>query len=63
MSADRRQASDHLERLLRQHSQEELLARLTPHTDEPSAKVPGGAHLSDDAVDMRSAAYQPIRTR
>jgi hydroxymethylglutaryl-CoA reductase (NADPH) len=53
MSADRRQASDHLERLLRECSQEELLARLTPHTDAPSAKVPGGAHLTDDAVARR----------
>jgi hydroxymethylglutaryl-CoA reductase (NADPH) len=53
VSTDRRQASDYLERLLRERSQEELLARLAPKTDQPSVKVPGGAHLSAEAVERR----------
>ena len=53
MSADRRQASDHLERLLRQRTPEELVARLTPHADDPAPKVPGGALLSDEALQRR----------
>ena len=53
MSADRRQASDYLERLLRSSSPDDLVARLAPHTDNPSPKVPGGAHVSDEALDRR----------
>lgn len=53
MSTDRRQASDHLERLLRERSQEEILERLTPKTDDPAPRVPGGAHLSDEALARR----------
>jgi hydroxymethylglutaryl-CoA reductase (NADPH) len=53
VSADRRQASSHLDRLLRGHDREELLARLTPHSDAVPPKVPGGSVVSDEAVKRR----------
>jgi hydroxymethylglutaryl-CoA reductase (NADPH) len=53
VSTDRRHASSHLERLLGSRSREELLAQLTPHADAAPPKVPGGAHVSDEAVERR----------
>jgi hydroxymethylglutaryl-CoA reductase (NADPH) len=53
MSTDRRHASSHLERLLGGQNREELLARLTPHTDAVGPKVPGGSLVSEEAVERR----------
>src|SRR5262249_34392156 len=53
MSVDRRQASTLLEHLLHQRSREEILAQLTPHTEEAPPNVPGGAHVTDEALDRR----------
>ena len=53
MSADRRQASTHFERLLSTRNREELLANLAPNTGAVPPKVPGGAHVSDEAVQRR----------
>ncbi len=53
MSADRRQARHHLERLLSNRSLDELLAQLVPRFDEAPPKVPGGANVSDEAVQRR----------
>jgi hydroxymethylglutaryl-CoA reductase (NADPH) len=53
VSADRRQASNHFERLLRTRKQEDLLAQLAPHPGDVPPKVPGGAHVSDEAIDRR----------
>ncbi|MBI2809039.1 MAG: hydroxymethylglutaryl-CoA reductase [Planctomycetes bacterium] len=53
MSADRRQAASHLERLLSTRNPEELLAQLAPHPGAVPPKVPGGAHVSDEAVQRR----------
>ncbi len=53
MSIDRRHASGYLEHLLREHSREDILAHLMPRTDALPPKVPGGAHVSDDALDRR----------
>jgi hydroxymethylglutaryl-CoA reductase (NADPH) len=53
VSADRRQASNHFERLLRTRNREELLDQLAPHFDEVPAKVPGGSHVSDEAIQRR----------
>jgi hydroxymethylglutaryl-CoA reductase (NADPH) len=55
MSADRRQATDHLQRLLTNHSREELLSRLSPHTDNIPPRVPGGAQITTEAIDRRWA--------
>jgi hydroxymethylglutaryl-CoA reductase (NADPH) len=53
VSADRHQASNHLERLLRSRKREELLAQLAPHPGEVPPKVPGGAHIGAEAVQRR----------
>jgi hydroxymethylglutaryl-CoA reductase (NADPH) len=53
VSADLHHASSHLERLLRTRGQEELLAQLTPHTDNLPPKVPGGAAVSAEAIEQR----------
>lgn len=53
MSVDRRQASSLLEQLLRERSREELVAQLTPCPAAPPPRVPGGTHVSDDALDRR----------
>jgi hydroxymethylglutaryl-CoA reductase (NADPH) len=53
VSADRRQASNHFQRLLSARNQEELLAQLAPHPGPTPPKVPGGAHVSDEAVQLR----------
>src|SRR5262249_15108706 len=53
VSADRRQASSHLERLLSTRGREELLARMTPYTGDVPPKVPGGANITDEAVQRR----------
>lgn len=53
MSADRRKASNHLERLLKTRNREELLAQLAPHDGPAPPKVPGGAHVSKEAVASR----------
>ena len=55
MSADHRHASGYLERLLRGRTQEELVRRLAPRTENPAAKIPGGADLSAEALDRRWA--------
>jgi hydroxymethylglutaryl-CoA reductase (NADPH) len=55
MSADRRQASSQFERLLRSRSQEEVLNQLTPHDEAVPPRVPGGSHMSDEAVERRWA--------
>jgi hydroxymethylglutaryl-CoA reductase (NADPH) len=53
VSAHRNQASHHFAQLLSTRSLDELLARMTPRTGEVPAKVPGGAHVSDEAVERR----------
>jgi len=53
VSADRRQASQHFERLLQTRNREEFLAQLAPHFDEAPPKVPGGSHVSDEALQRR----------
>jgi len=53
VSADRRQASHHFERLLSTRNREELLAQLAPHFDEVPPKVPGGSHVSAEALERR----------
>jgi hydroxymethylglutaryl-CoA reductase (NADPH) len=53
VSADRRQARNHFERLLSTRNREELLAQLAPHTDAVPPKVPGGAHVSAEAIARR----------
>jgi hydroxymethylglutaryl-CoA reductase (NADPH) len=53
MSADHRQATSHLDRLLKSRSRDELSQRLAPkHSDVP-AKVPGGAHVNEETVERR----------
>src|SRR5262249_5584236 len=55
-----------LERLLHGHSPEELVRRLSPRTEDPAAKIPGGADLSAEALDRRwallpaAAAARPV---
>src|SRR5262249_27322828 len=41
------------ERLLRTHSQEELLHQLEPKLDNPAPKMPGGAHVSAEVLRRR----------
>jgi hydroxymethylglutaryl-CoA reductase (NADPH) len=53
MSTDHRHASNHLERLLRARSQEDLSRQLTPKPENPSPRVPGGANLSPEALARR----------
>jgi hydroxymethylglutaryl-CoA reductase (NADPH) len=53
VSADRRKASGHLERLLTKNGKDELLARLTPQTGAAPPKVPGGAAVTGEALDRR----------
>jgi hydroxymethylglutaryl-CoA reductase (NADPH) len=53
VSVDRQQASHFLGRLLEVRSREELLARLAPRKGELPPKVPGGSHVTDDALDRR----------
>jgi hydroxymethylglutaryl-CoA reductase (NADPH) len=53
VSTDRRRASNHLERLLRTRKQEKLIAQLAPHFEAAPPVVPGGAHVSDEAVQRR----------
>jgi hydroxymethylglutaryl-CoA reductase (NADPH) len=53
VSADGRQATNHLARLLSSRNQEELLAALAPHTGDVPPKVPGGSHVTDEAVQRR----------
>jgi hydroxymethylglutaryl-CoA reductase (NADPH) len=53
VSVDRRKASNHFERLLSTRNREELLARLAPHTGDVPPKVPGGSHVSEEAVQRR----------
>jgi hydroxymethylglutaryl-CoA reductase (NADPH) len=55
MSVDRRQATDHLERLLGSSSRADILARLAPHTDNVPPRVPGGSQVSDEAIERRWA--------
>jgi hydroxymethylglutaryl-CoA reductase (NADPH) len=59
VSADRRQASSHLERLLSTRGREELLARMTPYTGDVPPKVPGGANVTDEAVQRRWDLLSP----
>jgi hydroxymethylglutaryl-CoA reductase (NADPH) len=63
VSIDRRHASGYLEQLLREHSREELLARLTPSGEPIPPKVPGGSHVSDDALDRRWELLQVAAAR
>jgi hydroxymethylglutaryl-CoA reductase (NADPH) len=51
MSVPHHSASNYLERLLRERSQEELLALLSPRTDDPAPKIPAGQ--AAEAVDLR----------
>jgi hydroxymethylglutaryl-CoA reductase (NADPH) len=53
MSTDHRRVSSHLERLLRARSEEELSQQLNPKAANPATKVPGGAHLSVEALERR----------
>lgn len=53
MSTNRQHASAYLQRLLAARSPEELIQRLQPHTENPAPKVPGGSHLTDEAIDRR----------
>jgi hydroxymethylglutaryl-CoA reductase (NADPH) len=53
MSADHRHASSHLERLLRNHSAQELTHRLEPKVANPAPKVAGGARVTPEVVDRR----------
>src|SRR4051812_18272332 len=53
VSVDRRQASNHFERLLKIGNRDELLARLAPHFGDVPPKVPGGSHVSDEALERR----------
>ena len=53
MSAEGRQANRYLARLLSSRNQEELLAGLAPHTGAVPPKVPGGSHVTDEAVQRR----------
>ncbi len=55
MSADHRHASGYLERLLQGRTQEDLVRRLAPRTDNPAPKIPGGADLSAEALERRWA--------
>lgn len=53
MSADRRQATEFLLRLLGTRTPEEVTAKLAPRTDPPPPKVPGGSSTSPEAVGRR----------
>jgi hydroxymethylglutaryl-CoA reductase (NADPH) len=53
VSANRRQARNHFEYLLSTRTREELLAQLAPHPGDVPPRVPGGALLSDEAVQRR----------
>jgi hydroxymethylglutaryl-CoA reductase (NADPH) len=53
VSADFAHASGHLGRLLGARSQEELAKQLAPKPGGLPPKVPGGAHLTPEAVDRR----------
>jgi hydroxymethylglutaryl-CoA reductase (NADPH) len=53
MSVDQRQASNFLERLLRARGPEELSRQLAPKPANPAPRVPGGGHLSPEAVQRR----------
>lgn len=53
MSADRRQATEHLRRLLGGRAPDEVIARLAPRNDPPPPRVPGGSSTSGEALDRR----------
>ena len=53
MPTDHHRASCFLNRLLRDHTADELRERLKPKTQEPAPRVPRDPHMSADAVDRR----------
>jgi hydroxymethylglutaryl-CoA reductase (NADPH) len=53
MSTHQHRASGHLERLLRESSTEELIARLSPSDDDIPAKIQGGSHVGQEALERR----------
>lgn len=53
MPSDSLHARSFLERLLRRHSQDELMKRLEPNLEQPARHVPGGAHITPEIVDRR----------
>jgi hydroxymethylglutaryl-CoA reductase (NADPH) len=53
MSTDQRRVSTHLQHLLGARSEDELSQQLNPKLDNPAPKVPGGAHLSAEALERR----------
>lgn len=53
MSADRRQVSTHLARLIGTRQPEELLDQLTPHAENVPPKISGGSAVGDEAVQCR----------
>lgn len=64
MSVDGRQASNHFARLLSTRNQEELLAGLAPHPGDIPPQIPGGSHVSDEAVERRwNLLYAPPGAR
>lgn len=53
MARDYRLGIDHIARVLEHHSQEELFERLQPKTENPAPRVPGGAKLTEGAIERR----------
>lgn len=53
MSTEHSRACDHLARLLRGRSEEELAAQLAPKPGEPAQKMPGGSRLSPEVIERR----------
>src|SRR5256885_16416289 len=59
VSVDRHQASSYLERLLRERSQDELVSQLSPCFAPLPPDVPGGSHVTDEALDRRWELVAP----
>src|SRR4051812_27315239 len=53
VSADHRQASHHINRLLEVGTTEQISARLSPKLHEPTVTIPGGSAISAEAVERR----------
>lgn len=53
MSADHRQASNHLEKLLRDREREDLLRQLAPKDGPAPPAVPGGSSITPEAMERR----------
>src|SRR4051812_7143392 len=55
MTIDHRSASATLEELLRSHTTEELLAKLSPKHDDPAARLPRAPGMGAEEIEKRWA--------